>query len=177
MEEDKRALAANEKALPHKSARPVSLIPVLLGFFFIAVIAVTAYLTQRGINNSTNWVLHTYDVRGELQNLQTQLAEIRGSALAYSGSGDGTELQLFRQHSDYIDKASEHLRKLTADNARQQERLSELESLARNYVAQLQSVMVSGVQPTSASPAKSAAIHELESQESRVDRLIRRMDE
>ena len=158
MAEDNLALAANEKAPPHKSARPVSLIPVLLGLFFIAVIAVAAFLTQRGVNNSTNWVLHTYDVRGELQNLHTQLAEIRGSALAYSESGDGTELQLFRQHSDYIEKASEHLRKLTADNARQQERLSELESLSRNYVAQLQSVMVSGVQPTSVSPAKSAAI-------------------
>src|SRR6202140_4980385 len=177
MAEDNLALAANEKAPPHKSARPVSLIPVLLGLFFIAVIAVAAFLTQRGVNNSTNWVLHTYDVRGELQNLQTQLAEIRGSALAYSGSGDGTELQLFRQHSDYIEKASEHLRKLTADNARQQERLSELESLSRNYVTQLQRVMLPGVQPNSASAAKSAAIRELDSQESEVERVIRRMDE
>ena len=177
MAEDNLALAANEKALPHKSARPVSLIPVLLGFFFIAVIAVAAFLTQRGINNSTNWVLHTYDVRGELQNLHTQLAEIRGSALAYSGSGDGTELQLFRQHSDYIEKASEHFRKLTADNARQQERLSELESLSRNYVTQLQRVMATGVQPNSASPAKSAAIRELDSQELGVERIVRRMDE
>lgn len=177
MAEDSLALAANEKALPHKSARLVSLTPVLLGFFFIVVIAVAAFLTQRGINNSTNWVLHTYDVRGELQNLNTQLAEIRGSALAFSGSGDGTELQLFRQHSDYIEKASEHLRKLTSDNARQQERLSELESLSRNYVKQLQRVMAPGVQPNSASPAKSAAIRELDSQELGVERVLRRMDE
>src|SRR6202045_3895075 len=177
MAEDNVASAANEKALPHKSARPVSLIPVLLGFFFIAVIAVAAFLTQRGINNSTNWLVHTYDVRGELQNLHTQLAEISGNALAYSGSGDGTELQLFRQHSDDIEKASEHLRKLTADNARQQERLSELESLSRDYVAQLQRVMAAGIQPDSGSPAKSAAIRELDSQESEVERVVRRMDE
>ena len=177
MAEDNLALAENEKAPPHRSARPASLIPVLLGFLFIAVIAVAAFLTQRGINNSTNWVVHTYDVRGELQNLRTQLAEIRVSALAYSGSGDETELQLFRQHSDYIEKASEHLGKLTADNARQQERLSELESLSRNYVAQLQRVVAPGVPPNSASTAKSAAIRELDSQESEVERLIRRMDE
>src|ERR1700722_11554073 len=177
MAEDNLALAANEKAPPHRSARPASLIPVLLGFLFIAVIAVAAFLTQRGINNSTNWVVHTYDVRGELQNLRTQLAEIRVSALAYSGSGDETELQLFRQHSDYIEKASEHLRTLTADNARQQERLNELESLSRNYVAQLQRGMALGVQPNSDLPAKLAAIRELDSQESQVDRQIRRMDE
>jgi signal transduction histidine kinase len=177
MVEDNLALAANEKTLPRESAGPVSLIPVLLGFFFIAVIAVAAFLTQRGVNKSTNWVLHTYDVRGELQNLRTQVAEIRGSALAYGGSGDGSELQLFRQHSDYIEKTSEHLRELTADNVRQQERLSELESLSGNYVAQLQRAMAPGVPPNSASFTKSAAIREFDSQESQMDRLIRRMDE
>jgi signal transduction histidine kinase len=177
MAEDNLALAANEKAPPHRSARSVSLIPVFLGFFFIAVIAVAAFMTQRGINNSRNWVVHTYDVRGELQNLRTQLAEIRVSALAYSGSGDETEFQLFRQHSDYIEKASEHLRKLTADNARQQERLSELESLSRNYVARLQSDIAPGVQPNSDLPAKLVAIREFDSQELQVDRLVIRMEE
>jgi signal transduction histidine kinase len=176
MAEDNLASAANEKA-PPRSARPASLIPVLLGFLFLAVIAVEAFLTQRGINNSTNWVVHTYDVRGELQNLRTQLAEIRVSALAYSGSGDETERQVFRQHSEYIEKASEHLRKLTADNARQQERLSELQSLSRNYVAQLQRDLAPGVQPNSDLPAKLAAIREFDSQESQVDRLVIRMEE
>jgi signal transduction histidine kinase len=176
MAEDNLASAANEKA-PPRSARPASLIPVLLGFLFLAVIAVAAFLTQRGINNSTNWVVHTYDVRGELQNLRTQLAEIRVSALAYSGSGDETERQVFRQHSEYIEKASEHLRKLTADNARQQERLSELQSLSRNYVAQLQRDLAPGVQPNSDLPAKLAAIREFDSQESQVDRLVIRVEE
>jgi CHASE3 domain sensor protein len=143
--------------------------------FFIAVIAVAAFLTNMG--SITAELACTYDVRGELQNLRTQLAEIRVSALAYSGSGDETEFQLFRQHSDYIEKASEHLRKLTADNARQQERLSELESLSRNYVAQLQRGMAPGVQPNSDSPTNLAAIREFDSQESRVDRLVIRMEE
>jgi signal transduction histidine kinase len=97
--------------------------------------------------------------------------------LAYSGSGDETERQVFRQHSEYIEKASEHLRKLTADNARQQERLSELQSLSRNYVAQLQRDLASGVQPNSDLPAKLAAIREFDSQESQVDRLVIRMEE
>src|SRR3984893_11202052 len=167
MAEDNLALAANEKAPPHKSARPVSLIPVLLGLFFIAVIAVAAYLTQRGVSNSTNWILHTYDVRSELQNLQTQLAEIRGSALAYSMSGDESQLQLFRQHSQYVSSALDDLRKLTADNAGQQQRLSELASLSQNYIGQLQSTTVSDT-AVSNSTAKSAAIRDLDSQESQV---------
>jgi signal transduction histidine kinase len=149
----------------------------LFGVFIIAVIAVAAYLTQRGVGNSTNWVLHTYDVRSELQNFQTQLAEIRGSALAYGMSGDESQLQLFRQHSQYISSALDDLRKLTADSAGQQQRLSELESLSKNYIAQLQSTTVSGAGPASISPAKSAAISALDSQASQVNGVVRRMDE
>jgi signal transduction histidine kinase len=176
MVEDNVALAANEKAPQLKPVRPVSLIPVLFGFFVIAVIAVAAYLTQRGVSNSTNWVLHTYDVRNELQNLQTQLAEIRGNALAYVGSGDESRLQLLRQHSQYISSAFDDLRKSTADNTAQQQRLSQLESLSRNYIAQLESTRVSAA-AASSSAAKSAAIRDLDSQEAQVNGVVRRMDE
>jgi signal transduction histidine kinase len=176
MFENDVALDANEKVMQPRPVRPVSLIPVLFGFFIIAVIAVAAYLTQRGVSNSTNWILHTYDVRSELQNLQTQLAEIRGSALAYSMSGDESQLQLFRQHSQYVSSALDDLRKLTADNAGQQQRLSELASLSQNYIGQLQSTTVSDT-AVSNSTAKSAAIRDLDSQESQVNGVVRRMDE
>jgi|ERR1700676_2860917 len=62
MVEHNVGLAANEKTLSPEPVRPVSRIPVLFGFLIIAIIAVAAYLTQRGVSNSTNWVLHTYDV-------------------------------------------------------------------------------------------------------------------
>jgi signal transduction histidine kinase len=177
MVEDNVALAANQKAPRPESVRPVSRAPVFFGFFIIAIIGVAAYLTQRGVSNSTKLVLHTYDVRSELQNLQTQLAEIRGSALAYGGSGDESQLQQFRQHSEYISTASEHLRKLTVDNAQQQQRLSELESLLKNYILQLQSTAVSAAAPASVSAARSAAIGDLDSQQSQVDGVLRSMDE
>jgi signal transduction histidine kinase len=175
MVEDSVALAASETAPRLESVRPASLTPVVFGFFIVAIIAVAAYLTQRGVSNSTNWLLHSYDVRSELQNLQTHLAEIRGDALAYGGSGDESQLQQFRQHSEYISSAAEHLRKLTADNVQQQQRVSELESLSRNYIAQLQSIVVSA--EASNSPARSAAIRDLDPQESRVSGVLRSMDE
>src|ERR1700726_4857043 len=102
MVEHNFGVAASGKMPSPEPVRAVSLIPVFFGFFIIAVIAVAAYLTQRGVSNSAAWVLHTYDVRSELQNLQSQLAEIRGSAIAYSMSGAESQLQLFRQHSQYI---------------------------------------------------------------------------
>jgi len=177
MIQDNVASAANEKVPQFRPVRPVSLIPAFFGVFILAVIAVAAYLTQGGVSNSAAWVLHTYDVRSELQNFQTQLAEIRGSAMAYSISGDESQRQLFRQHSQYISDATEHLRKLTADNPGQQQRLSELESLSKNYIAQLQSITESGATPASSSLAKSAAIRELASQESQLAGIVRRMDE
>jgi len=171
-------VAASGKTPPSpEPVRAVSLIPVFFGFFIIAIIAVAAYLTQRGVSNSTNWVLHTYDVRSELQNLQTQLAEIRASALAYSGSGDEFQLQFFRQHSQYISNAFEDLRKLTADNHQQQQRLSELESISKDYIAQLQGTAVSAVPPASISPVKAAAIRGLDSQEAQVQGVLRSMDQ
>jgi len=176
MAEENVALAANEKALRPESVRPVSRIPVLFGFFIITIIAGAAYVTQRGVSNSTSWVLHSYDVRSELENFQTELAEIRGSALAYGMSGDESQLQLFRQHSQYISSTLDDLRKLTADNAQQQQRLSELESLFKNYIAQLQSTTASGV-VASTSTAKTAVIRDLDAQESQLRGVVRRMDE
>ena len=176
MAEENVALAANEKALRPESVRPVSRIPVLFGFFIITIIAGAAYVTQRGVSNSTSWVLHSYDVRSELENFQTELAEIRGGALAYGMSGDESQLQLFRQHSQYISSTLDDLRKLTADNAQQQQRLSELESLFKNYIAQLQSTTASGV-VASTSTAKTAVIRDLDAQESQLRGVVRRMDE
>ena len=177
MIEDNVDVAATGKTPSPEPVRAVSLIPVFFGFFIIAIIAVSAYLTQRGVSNSTNWVLHTYDVRSELQNLQTQLAEIRASALAYSGSGDEFQLQFFRQHSQYISNAFEDLRKLTADNPQQQQRLSELESISKDYIAQLQGTAVSAVPPASISPAKATAIRGLDSQEAQVQGVLRSMNQ
>jgi hypothetical protein len=64
-------LASNEKSSTIEAVRPVSLTPAVFNFIIVVVIAVAAYLTQQGVSNSTAWVLHTYDVRSELQNLQT----------------------------------------------------------------------------------------------------------
>jgi hypothetical protein len=43
--------AANEKTPSPEPVRSVSLIPVLFGLIIITVIAVAAFLTQRGVSN------------------------------------------------------------------------------------------------------------------------------
>ena len=73
--------------------------------------------------------MHTYDVRSELQNLETQLAEARANALGYASSGDENQLKDFRTHSANTERVLQNLRTLTADNERQQYRLAEMEGL------------------------------------------------
>ncbi|HEX3544580.1 MAG TPA: CHASE3 domain-containing protein, partial [Candidatus Acidoferrum sp.] len=96
-------------------------------------------------------------------------------------SGDESQLQLFNQHSLYISAASDHLRKLTADNTGQQQRLNQLEASSKNYIEQLQSAASPARTPAGGAAAsisaKSAAIRDLDSQELRLKAALRNMDE
>lgn len=170
-------MSEHNVSLPGKHAprtRTVPLVPALLGLLIVVVIGAFAYLTQYGIRNSKNWVLHTYAVRDKLQTLDKQLADVRGTALAYAVSGDANQLRLFREYDQKILSAIEDLRQLTADNSRQQYRLGELESLYRQYVTQLEKVAISQG-PRTVSPNEVAAIREFDSQQLRLDALIRSM--
>jgi CHASE3 domain sensor protein len=83
--------------------RPASpLIPVILGFLVVVATAVFAYQTQVGVSNSRSWVLHTFDVRSDLQNLETQISETRANALAFASTGEQHQLKEFRSHSESI---------------------------------------------------------------------------
>lgn len=155
--------------------RSVPLIPVLLGLLMVAVIGAFGYSTQYGVRNSRNWLLHSFVVRDELQSLETQLAEIRGTALAYTVSGDQSQLRLFNEHDEKVVGFITEIRRLTADNPRQQFRLGELESLFAQYIAQLEKTAISAAPRTAVSPEEAASIRGLDSQESQLDAIVRSM--
>jgi signal transduction histidine kinase len=153
----------------------VPLVPAILVVLIVVVIGAFAYLTQYGTRNSRNWVVHTYTVRDKLQTLDKQLAEVRGTALAYAVSGDPNHRKLFEESGQKIQSAIEELRQLTADNPRQQFRLGELESLYRQYLTQLEKVATSQGARSASSPEEVSAIREIDSQELRLDALTRGM--
>jgi signal transduction histidine kinase len=152
-----------------------SLILVLLGVIVIAVVAVFAFITQSGVANSRAWVLHTYEVRSELQSLDTQLAEARANALAYVASGDANQLKDFRAHAANIDGVLKNLRLLTADNERQQDRLVEMGSLARKYLSEMESRIVQAAPRAPVGAAEESFIRGLELRESEQKMLLRAM--
>src|SRR5450755_3283860 len=99
-----------------------SLMLALLGLIVLCAIGIFGYVTQSGIKSSRAWVLHTYDVRSELQNLETQLAEARANALGYASSGDENQLKDFRGHSINAEHALKNLHALPAEKERQKSR-------------------------------------------------------
>ncbi len=156
--------------------RPAApLLPLFFGLIVVIATGLFAYHTESGVSSSRGWVLHTYDVRTELQNLEIQLAETRGNALAYATSGDERQLSEFRIHSENISRQIENLRKLTADNPRQQYRIGELESLSKKYIADLDQTIVSSVPRSAAASPQAAAIRGLDSQQSQQNAIVRSM--
>lgn len=147
----------------------------LLGVIVICAIGIFGYVTQSGVGNSRAWVLHTYEVRSELQNLETQLAEARANALVYASSGDESQLKDFRMHSVNIEQALQHLRALTADNERQQYRLAEMEALSREYLSEIESVATSAASRGARNSAESNPIRGLEVREAEQKEIVRAM--
>lgn len=151
------------------------LLLALLGVLVISAVAVFGYLTQSGVKSSRSWVLHTYDVRSELQNLETQLAEARANAMAYAASGDASQLQDFRAHSASVERTLQNLRALTADNQRQQYRLVEMESLSRKYLAEIESQIGLIAPHSPANSAGATLARNLELPESEQREILRAM--
>jgi signal transduction histidine kinase len=162
--------------------KPISpLVSLLLGLLVVLGTAGFAYQTELGVDSNRQWVSHTYEVRSQLQLLQTRFAETRASALAFVATRDDPQRREFRANSEGVPSLLEYLRALTADNPRQQARLAELNTVSSQYLADLSaSVDASpktadqhGDKPSGAA----AAVRALDAQESRIELLLRSMSD
>jgi signal transduction histidine kinase len=163
--------SAKKAGSPHPVA---PLLPVLAGLIMIVAIGIFAYVTQLGVSNSRNWVLHSYEVGSQLQTLQTQFAGIRANALAFTESGDAGQLGDFRTRAAGISSQIENVRKLTIDNSRQQYRLTTVQNLSGKYLAELED-MVLAPAPRSSGPSEVNLVRDLDSQESQLDAVLQSM--
>ena len=133
------------------------------------------YFIQRGIADSRNWVVHTYDVRENLQELETGLVELRGAALGYQLSGDASQIRYFEEQAAVIPDAIENVRSLTVDNPRQQARLDQLKPLIANYVERLKISELSAEARASNRAAHAEAIQRINSHKAEIDSIVQAM--
>jgi signal transduction histidine kinase len=109
--------------------------PLALVFITIIALAAVAYFTERGIVVNRDWVIHTYQVRSQLNDLQLEVLraeEDETNSLLMSGAEQGPQV---REHFDLANRTVDQLRELTRDNTRQQERLEHLGGLLKENLA------------------------------------------
>ena len=131
---EKRFIDEGKKgaSAPSRAIRFASLILVVVT---IAALGALAYFTERGIVASRDLVIHTYQVRSHLNDLELQLMmlEERGKLSKASQARSG-----LRQSQEAAEKARKtfgSLRNLTADNLSQQARLSQLWPLMTGVIS------------------------------------------
>ena len=105
---------------------------VLLGVFGLA--------WRSGVRLATDsdWRQHTYEVIAEGRHLLNALIDAETGERGYLLTGDAGFLAPFRSGAAAVWPSLRSLRRLTADNPRQQRRLDALEPLARAEIAQLE---------------------------------------
>jgi signal transduction histidine kinase len=99
---------------------------LILVFVTISALAAVAFFTERGILANRDRVIHSYQVRSELGDLQLEVLRAQdnqNTALLMSGM---PLLPPSRNESDLARQTVVELRKLTRDNPRQQQRLERL---------------------------------------------------
>ena len=103
---------------------------ITLVVFVIA--AVISYRSIAEMIGASELRKHTYDVLGKIATLEQQLKDIEGSPRGYALSGEEVYLQPYQAAASTFDSTIADLRRLTADNPRQQQRLGRIEPLFRS---------------------------------------------
>ena len=105
-----------------------------IAFIFAILVLLAAglssYRALDSAKSSVGWVRHTYQVIGVINELAESLALAHSSARSFVLTGDERYVELNRIGTDGTAAAREKLQALTNDNAEQQKRLPEIDSLA-----------------------------------------------
>jgi len=114
---------------PARSSTGIRFVSLTLAFLTLVGLAAMAYLTESHIVESRDLVIRSYQVRSQLSQLQLEILRSRTSETSYRFMGRQSQAAQVQQESRLAQPTIAVLRNLTADNRRQQQRLSQLEQL------------------------------------------------
>jgi methyl-accepting chemotaxis protein len=103
----------------------------------LVVIAVVSYRNTHSLIENDAWVTHTHQVRTEIADLLSELKDAETGQRGYIITGDETYLEPYQSALAAIKRSFDDLRKLTADNPHQQQRLSAIGPLIDAKLAEL----------------------------------------
>jgi len=120
-------LSTDEKRIGTKApSRAIRFASLILVVVTIAALGALAFFTERGIVASRDLVIHTYQVRTQLSDLQLQLLQLERESIPGKASAGLGQSQ---SQAEKARQTFDGLRRLTADNPSQQVRLNQLHPL------------------------------------------------
>lgn len=114
----------------------VAFVSALVLLLLCGVAALTAILRYQ---KSSEWVVHTYDVKDATRAVESTLSEAQRERLSYVTFGSEIYVEQFEWDKRQISEELWRLQQLTADNASQQRLFAQLQRLANERIDLLQS--------------------------------------
>lgn len=143
----------------------------------IISLGAVAYFTERGIVLRRDWVIHTYQVRSQLNDLQLEIMRAHAEETAYPLTPKKDARPRSREQADLARQTVDALRLLTRDNPRQQERLAKLEPLLDQEISLRVSKRASaGIRPR-VSPPHRLVQEEINNRELQIDAIVKGMQD
>ena len=110
----------------------IRFISLALVFFTLIALGAVAFFTERGIMLNRDSVIHTYQVRSQLNDLQLAVVRAESDETNNLLMGRNGKMPLTASQPDLAHRYLDELRKLTIDNRSQQQRLEHLAQLLKD---------------------------------------------
>ncbi|HEY3730730.1 MAG TPA: CHASE3 domain-containing protein, partial [Steroidobacteraceae bacterium] len=107
----------------------------------LALVSFISYLSTARLSASSGWVEHTQEVLQRLESLMEAATDAESAQRGYVITGDANYLEPFRESAQAIDLQAGQVRRLTADNPLQQQRLSTVVTLVTERLDYLRTVI------------------------------------
>src|SRR5690242_18324085 len=91
----------------------IRFVSLALAFLTILALGAVAYYTERGIAASRDWVIHTYQVRSQLNDLELEIVRARASEATYLLTHQKDSLPESQEQTGLAHQTVEALRNLT----------------------------------------------------------------
>ena len=106
-----------------------------LALAIFVIVGAVSYRSTTELIEASDLRKHTYDVLSQLDETLSLLKDAEIGQRGYLLTGEESYLEPYQTALGKIDKSLQEVRKLTADNPRQQQRLDALEPLVKNRLA------------------------------------------
>lgn len=103
----------------------------------MAGVGIFSKLSMNRVAESSDWVKHTYQVTGNIDNLAKALVDAETGQRGFIFTGEERFLEPYTNALGTIEEYSDELKRLTSDNPNQQIRLEEIDGLIDRKLAEL----------------------------------------